>query len=72
MLLVRGDQDVVTGCHFEGMVFKLQDGRTGDQHYPFMLLLVIPETVRGDMAVGYNTLDPYIRPLSQNFDKFFC
>ena len=54
------------------IIFKLQTGSTGDNHHPFIMILIVPFIFLGYLSPGDDPL--YAPPLgfSQSFTLLFC
>ena len=73
MLTARTDQQGLTtgqGAGF-GLIGELQQGTALQQQHPFVLALVVPETLRAAGAAGVDPLQPQLRGLQQHGGDFF-
>ena len=69
---MRGDVDKVARVEPAGLglVGETQPGGAGQQHHPFALFLVVPETGWASLAQGDDPLDAYTRAAQQDVDNF--
>ncbi len=60
----------IARLHLDGVILKLQSCRPFEHANPFVLILVVPESVGRGVAVGDDSFDANVRGLGQRVGKF--
>ena len=63
--------DVITRTEIDVFIFELQPSCPLQDHYPLMIILVVPEPFWRCMTIGNDPFDPNAIGLNQSLYEFF-
>ena len=71
MLGMCGQVDVITRTEIDGSIFELQPSCPLQDHYPLMIILVVPEPLWRCMTIGNDPFNANAIGLNQSLYEFF-